>query len=308
LETLQGVRQGCILSAYLFIVYAEYIMRIALETYDGGLSIGGYNLKDLRYADDTTLFAKNLDDLKRVIRHVKCVSEEYGLFLNVKKTKIMIIHPDTDFKTVEIDGSVIEVVDHFNYLGSIITNKGDSTKEIRRRLGQARSTMKSLDTIWKDKSVSKPTKIRMIHALVFPIAIYACETWALTVCDRKRIQSFEMWCWRRMLDISWKAHRTNVSVLDEIKPDSSLISSVDRQKLRYFGHISCRSANSMEQTIMFGIVEGRRSCGRPRMRWSDNIKSLTGLSLHSCKQLAQNRNSWRSLIYRVTNVQVEQTD
>ena len=277
-------------------------MRKALDGFPGMVSIGGRQLTNLRYADDTTLIARTASDLQDLINRVKKTSEEYGLFLNVKKTKVMICGGNMD-QHVEADGEDIETVNTFNFLGSLIVDEGGSSQEIRRRLAMARASAIALTEIWKDRGISRATKKNIMDALVFPIATYGSETWAVGKADRSRIQAFENWCWRKMLRISWKEHKTNEFVESQIGDHTSICQKIDCNKLQYFGHISRRNGDCLEKIIIQGQVEGQRKRGRPKIRWTDGIKEATDLSLTAAYRLAQDRNSWNDVIKRVTTGQ-----
>ncbi len=191
-EIGQGVRQGCILSPSLFNLYAEYIMRQVLDGWSGGISIGGWQLNNLRYADDTTLLATSLAELSTLLQRVKCESEAMGLRLNVAKTKFMIIGDVGKEQLLTADGQEVEQIHQFNFLGALVTPKGGCSDEIRRRIAMAKSAMQNLRKIWADRAVTKATKVRLVKALVFPIASYACESWTLTAADCRKINAFEM--------------------------------------------------------------------------------------------------------------------
>ena len=298
----QGVRQGCILSPYLFNVYAEYIMRNALDGFSGEVSVGGRQLTNLRYADDTTLIARTAPELQNLIDRVKSTSEEYGLFLNVKKTKVM-IYGGSPNQPVKADGEDIEVVNTFNFLGSVIVDEGGSSQEIRRRLAMARTAAIGLTDIWKDRGITKTTKKSILNALVFPIATYGSETWAVGKADRSKVQAFEMWCWRKMLRISWKEHKTNEFVRCQVGEYTPLYHKIVRNKLQYFGHISRREGDCLEKIIVQGMMEGQRRRGRQKTRWTDGIKESTGLSVTAAYRIAQDRHSWNDIIKRVTTSQ-----
>lgn len=298
----QGVRQGCILSPTLFNLYAEYIMRRALADWDGGISFGGRKLSNLRYADDTTLIATDPEELKELLLKVKAESEALGLRLNVSKTKIMTVGSDGNEDPIIVDGNEIERVTQFNFLGSLITSSGGCSMELRRRVAMAKSAMVGLNKIWADRGITKTTKKHLVSALIFPIATYGCESWTLTKADRGRISSFEMWCWRRMLRISWTMKRTNDSVLEEVQPKKRLLSLVHSQMLSYFGHIARREGDSLEKVIMQGRVEGNRKPGRPRTRWIDQLKSMVRCPLQELYNLAQDRQRWRAIV-EVTSCQ-----
>ena len=250
---------------YWAILYPD--MRRVLENWNGGLSIGGYKLSNLRYADDTTLVATSALELEALLLIVKAKSEALGPRLNVSKTKIMIVGSDGNEDPIVVDGTEVEHVTQFNFLGSLITTSSGCSTELRRRMTMAKSAMVGLNKIWTDRGITKATKKRLVSALIFPIATYGCESWTLTKADQSRITSFEILCWRRMLRISWFMKRSNISVLEEIQPKRRLLSYVQSQMMKYFGHIARRGGDSLEKVIMQGCVEGRRKPGRPRTRW-----------------------------------------
>ncbi|CAF3391752.1 unnamed protein product [Rotaria socialis] len=292
----KGVRQGCILSPYLFNLYAEHIMRKAgIEEAAGGIKIGGRNINNLRYADDTTIMAETADDLQYLLRKVKEESAAAGLKLNMKKTFVMTNAPIQEFY---IDNDQVEIVKEFIFLGSSINIDGNCSNEIKRRLLMGRKAMVSLDKLIKSKDVSLATKIRITKTMVFPITTYGCESWTIKQADRRKIDAFELWCWRRLLRVPWTEKRTNRSVLQEIKPECSLEASMVKLKLSYFGHIM-RRQDSLEKEIMLGMVGGKRRRGRQKKRWIDTIKEDTHLTLTQLNTMAHNRNMWRGLIHRI---------
>ena len=174
----KGVRQGCILSPCLFNFYAEYIMRNSgLEEGQAGIKIAGRNINNLRYADDTTLMAESEEELKSLLMKVKMESEKVGLKLNIQKTKMMASGPITSW---EIDGETVEIVSDFIFLGSKITADGDCSHEIKRRLVLGRKVMTNLDSIFKSRDITLPTKVHLVKAIiVFPVVMYGCESWTV---------------------------------------------------------------------------------------------------------------------------------
>ena len=292
----KGVRQGCILSPLLFNIYTERIMREVLDNCGMGVSVGGRMINNLRYADDTTLLAESEAELLTILRRLKDESAKAGLYLNVSKTKILTTGPIRD---VRINNEPIEVVDTFSFLGSMISNTGYCEQEIRRRIALGKSAMKKLDKIWKDRGISKETKKKLVKVLVFPVAMYGSETWTIRKADRKRIDSFELWCWRHLLKISWTSRKTNAWVLENINPGDSLEAMIARGRLRYFGHV-CRALGSMEREIMFGYVKGQRGRGRPRTRWLDGVLEVSNRNLAQTVRLTEDRSGWRLFHMRVT--------
>ncbi|KAI8437457.1 hypothetical protein MSG28_011780 [Choristoneura fumiferana] len=185
-----------------------------------------------------------------------------------------------------------DVVKSYIYLGSTVTNAGGCEDEIRRRCAVTRSSVEKLTKIWKDRRITRNTKVRIMRCLVFPIFLYGAETWTLRKQDRRKIDALEMWCWRRLLRIPWTAHRTNVSILKELNIQERLSSTVQIRILKFFGHIT-RNEDSMERLVVQGKVEGKRSRGRSPTRWTDLIKSVTHSNINDCSHSARHRATWR---------------
>ena len=175
----------------------------------------GRNINNLRCADDTTLMAESEEELKSLLMKVKEESEKVGLKLNIQKTKIMASGPITSW---ERDGETVETVSDFIFLGSKITADGDCSHEIKRRLLLGRKVMTNLDSIFKSRGITLLTNVHLVKALVFPVVMYGCESWILKKAERRRIDAFELWCWRRLLRVPWTARRSNQSILKEISP------------------------------------------------------------------------------------------
>ena len=235
-EIGQGVRQGCIISPHLFSIYAEAIMRNALENFEGSITVGGHKITKLRYADDVVLIAGSIEELQELVERVKLESEKVGLFLNTKKTKVMKVQQNPSDSGIVIDGETAETVTTFKYLGAIFTSNGDDSTEVKRRICIAKNATVALGKIWKDKNISLVTKKRVLQTLVFSIASYGAECWVLKASDKKRLESFEMWCYKRVLRISWTEKITNEEVLEKINCERRLINVLDSRKLTFIGH------------------------------------------------------------------------
>ena len=184
---------------------------------------------------------------------VKEGSEKVGFKLNIQKTKIMASGPIISW---EIDGETVETVSDFIFLGSKIIADGECSHEIKRLLLLGRKFMTNLDSIFKSRDVTLPTKVRLVKAMV----MYGCESWTVKKAEHRRIDAFELWCWRRLLRVPWTARRSNQSILKEISPGYSLEGMMLKLKLQYFGHLM-RRVDSLEKTLMLGGIGGRRKRG-----------------------------------------------
>ena len=190
-----------------------------LEETQAGIKIARRNINNLRYADDTTLMAESEEKLKSLLMKVKEESEKVGLKLNIQKMKIMASSPITSW---QIDGETVETVDDFIFLGSKITADGDCTHEIKRCLLLGRRVITNLDSIFKSRDIAFPTNAHLVKVMIFPVVMYGSESWTIKKPEHQRIDTLELWCWKRLLRVPWTARRSNQSILKEMSPGISL--------------------------------------------------------------------------------------
>ena len=219
--------------------------------------------------------AESKEELKNILMKVKEESEKAGLKLNIHETKIMASSPINLWQIVR---ETMKTVRDLILGDSKITADGDCTHEIKRSLLLGRKAMTNLDNIFKSRDITLPTNVHLVHAMVFPVVMYGCESWTVKKDEHRRIDAFELWCWRRLLQVPWTTRRSNQSILKEISSEYSLEGLMLKLKFQYFGHLM-RRADSSEKTLITGKIEGRRRRGQQRIRWLDGITDMMDKSL-----------------------------
>ena len=194
----------------------------------------------------------------------------------------------------------------FLFSGARVTEDCDRSHEIRS-LPPGRKAMTNLDSVLKSRDITLPTKVRLVKAMVFPMVMYRCESWTVKKAERRRIDAFKLWCWRRLLRVPWRARRSNQSILREINLEHSLEGLMLKLKLPYFGHLM-RTADSLEKSLMLGKIEGRRRRGHQRMKWPDGITDAMNMNLGRLWEVVRDREAWRAAAHGVAKSRTRLAD
>ena len=269
-------------------------MSDALEEHDGKVSIGGRNITNLRFADDIDALAEEEQELEALVESLDKTCTRYKMEISAEKTKLMTNSANGIQRQIKVKGQKLGAVTSFKYLGAVVSDD-DSKLEVLSRIAQATPALTKLKPIWRDNNISLGSKVKLMRSLVISIFLYACESWTLTAELEKGTQAFEMRCYRRLLNISYKDHVTNEEVRRKIQAAiGELLPLVKKRKLRWFGHVS--RSSGLAKTILQGIVKGKRKRGRQKKRWEDNIKEWTGMDFASSTRAAENRSRWKGIV------------
>jgi len=291
----RGVRQGCIISPILFNLYTEYMMKDFLDEIKG-IKIGGQNYTNLRYADDAVFLSEDEANLQTIITKVNETCKEYGMAMNVKKTKTMVISKTgNSCCKIMVDGTNLEQVSQYKYLGSWISDDGRCELDVKTRIAMAKNA------IWKHKellrgNINLQVKKRILQCYVYPVLKYSCESWTMNKDIVRRINAFEQWCYRRLLKIKWTDKISNEEVLKRMNEDElCLYKNIQKQKMSFTGHVLRGSSGEATLQILEGKLEATTAQGRPRRMWLDDIKHWTKLNTYEAiKRLAEDRCQWRA--------------
>ncbi|KAF6198774.1 hypothetical protein GE061_006796 [Apolygus lucorum] len=294
----KGVRQGCTMSPLLFNIYSEQVFKEALDDCDIGVQGNGLPVSNLRYADDTVLLAHTESELQVLLDKVAMSCRNYGLAINIAKTKAMVISKrDNDGVRLVCDGRVIEQVSRFKYLGQWVSETWSLEGELRCRIEVARSAFNNMRSVLCRRDLSFPLRWRVVKCYIWSILLYGVETWTLKAKDMNRLEAFEMWLIRRMLRIPWTARLRNAYILQENSLTRELLITIKKRKVAYLGHVMRGPKYSLLQTIMMGKISGRRGVGRKRASWLSNIRSWTGINRAAdLFHLAQDRERFAEMI------------
>ena len=301
IEIRRGVRQGCVMSPDLFALYGEIIMR-SIEGMEG-IKVGGENINNIRFADDTVIVADSEDKLQALIDTVSRESEGMGLKINIRKTEVVVASksPEPPECNILIDGIRIKQSSSFVYLGSTITQDARCNREVEKRIMIAKSAFNNMKTLLKNSNLGIQTRVRALKTYVWSTLTYGSETWTLNKVLINKIRAAEMWFYRRMLRISWVDRVTNEEVLERVGQGRALLGTIKRRQMEFLGHIIRRE--KLEHLCLTGMIEGRRARGRQRRKFLDAIMEDLGgdVTVGQLVQTARCREGWRLMTAHVVD-------
>ena len=298
LEINTGVKQGCILSPFLFCLAIDWIMKESVENKKTGISWTFFEtLEDLDFADDIVLLAHNFNDVQCKTQQVASNAIKLGLKINVEKTKTMRMNSNTN-KPVRLNNGDIEDVKHFTYLGSKISQNGNCEDEIKERMSKARRAFWKLRNIWKERKISTKTKLRFYKTNVLSVLLYGAESWKLTSSICNKLDAFQNKCLRKILRIFWPRVISNQELYKRtlIEPVSE---TVRRRRWKWTGHVLRMDSNAIPRIALRWTPQGTRKRGRPLETWRRNMEKemkSKGWSWGQMTKMASDRDRWRSAV------------
>ena len=297
-----GVKQGCVLSGFLFNIVIDWIMRSTNNRKRGIRWNFTTTLEDLDYADDIALLSSKLHDLQEKTTRLCNIAKSVGLHINTKKTNVMRLNTKKQ-QHVQIEGNEIQDVSTFTYLGAVLDNEGGTGADIRRRMSLARTTFAMLRPVWKSTSLSIKTKLHVFNSNVMSVLLYCSEMWRITSADEEKVDVFQRTCLRRILKIYWPTTISNEE-LYKAAQTKSVSNIITRRRWQWIGHVLRRERDSNMRVALTWTPEGKRKQGRPKNTWRRTVeaerKALGWSSWREVEIQAKDRNGWRKFLCSLT--------
>ena len=292
-----GVRQGCIISPFMFLLCIDWIMRLVTEeprrihwTFTSGL-------EDIDFADDIGLLSHTQQQMQEKTSKLKEEGGKIGLRINRRKSKVMRMN-NRNTNSISLDGEDLEEVETFCYLGSVVNINGEVKEEVNIRIGKAAAAFRKLGNIWKSRKISRKTKIKLYKSNVRSVLLYAAETWRTNKEIESRLRGFEGRCLRRILGVRWQDRVSNREVAERTGI-GDINMDIKRRRWRYLGHVLRREEDSIVRRSVKWAPPGKRRPGRPRGTWRRTVETEmkeTGYTWNTIGRTAQDRSQWRDLV------------
>ena len=264
------------------------------------IKINGSPINNIRYADDTVLIADSTQNLQQLLTSLQSESQKRGLTINKKKTKIMVLSTNTETPQSDIflDGEKLEQTNQFDYLGSMVTSDCRCVREIKRRIALAKKAFMEKKAILADKKLNIMLRLRLLKCYVWSTLLYGCESWTMNSNCKQKLEAMEMWCYRRMMRISWVKKISNKCVLKIVGMERDLLVTIRKRQLKFVGHIMRKGG--LEKLVLEGKVAGTRQRGRRRLNFIGGLASAVGCSAVEVLRRAADRTGFRNMIANVS--------
>ena len=298
-QVKSGVRQGCILSPVLFIILIDWIMRKSTAGHNRGIQWTMFDhLEDLDFADDIALLSTSRANMQAKMKSLNTYGQRTGLNINQKKTQAMHVNTPPPEPPFSLDGSQIEIVDDFVYLGSTISKDNGVQKDIQARLNKARGAFARLRPIWKSKSYNRRTKRKIYNSNVKSVLLYGSECWRVNQRDMERVEAFHNTSLRRISNIFWPNTIRN-EALYETTGSHSIVQEIKKRRFRWLGHVLRMPPSQIPKVALRWTPPGKRSRGRPKTTWRRTVVSELsemGLTWGEAQHVARDRTRWRGIV------------
>ena len=298
IDITTGVRQGCLLSPMLFLLAVDWIMKQATDGRRNGIQWTMFTQLDyLDFADDIALLSHNHQQMQDKLEQVEKRAAETGLSINQNKTKVLKSNTKSQ-ASLMVNTQALEEVESFTYLGSVVDNLGGSDKDVKIRIGKARTAFNMMGSIWKARNITLKTKIRLFNSNVKTILLYGAETWKTTKNLLHKLQVFINNCLRRILNIRWPEKISNKDLWEKTN-QSPVDEELKKRKWRWIGHTLRKPKTNITRQALQWNPQGKRSRGRPRYTWRRNVAAemeKEGYKWHDLERLAKNRTRWRNIV------------
>ena len=309
-EVKSGVRQGCAMSGFIFVLVMDWIMKNTNNQKRGIWWNFTTILEDLDYADDLVLISSRYEDMKSKSERLYNVAAATGMKINFKKTKTLRMNCKNQ-ETLKLEGEEIEDVDNFIYLGAVVDKHGGTERDINRRLSLARNAFVTLRPVWKSAKYSTVTKIRLFNSNVMPVLLYGAEMWRVTAADNKKLDVFQRTCLRRILRVFWPQTISNDELYSRTGA-TPVSETLKTRRWKWIGHILRREKNNHARVALTWAPEGKRKRGKPRTTWRRTVEKERELmgwtSWGKVAELAADRTGWRHAVHSLMHPQGREED